>query len=195
MSSYVKYVVMFFTVYVFTQYVVQKLDFEDFIKKPQRSIMDYNNIKFITNNTIEIDEDSLIFFSASDNDIARKLYGGWTSPLTRCDSSSYDSQVSITLGGMVPFNKGDTIDCISWKIAASVCIDIPQLFGELFWYCKESGGFVTKDFGYYCKVEDNQYIYKNNNSTDIIMKNCDSVDVSALSDQCHILVEHRTRYI
>jgi hypothetical protein len=86
------------------------------------------------------------------------LYHGWTSPLSGCATSGYDSTAPTALGGTYPYNAGDSAACRAWKLAATVCTTEPVAYstGNANWSCPVSGGFTDPAFGTYCMVS-NQY--------------------------------------
>jgi hypothetical protein len=203
MLVYIKYVLLLVIIYVVSQSFTIKTNLEEYITISQRYLMEDTQTHIYTNNTIEeyiLTENEItiedyigsdyIFQNSNEKDLiipSCKLYNGWTTNISDCDTSYYNTKVPTILGGDVPFIRGDSIECISWKIAASVCVDTPQLVEDMYWYCEKSGGFANDEFGKYCTVEDHQFIYKNNYYNDIFMKNCEGDDVSALGEQNYVL--------
>ena len=85
------------------------------------------------------------------------LYHGWTSPLAGCSTTGYNTTATTNLGGMYPFNTGDSAACRAWKLAATVCTTEPTAYsGMENWQCPVSGGFTDPVFGTYC-MANNQY--------------------------------------
>lgn len=83
--------------------------------------------------------------------VAAPLYHGWTCPIVGCSTTSYTTTSPTVLGGMYPYNVGDTLGCRAWKLAATVCTTMPTMYsGPDNWQCTSSGGFTDPRFGTYC---------------------------------------------
>ena len=88
------------------------------------------------------------------------LYHGWASPVPGCSTGGFDSTAPTVLGGVFPFFANDSLACVAWKLAATICNASPTLYyspaagsdaGD--WTCPGSGGF-----GSFCTVATTQYI-------------------------------------
>jgi hypothetical protein len=80
-----------------------------------------------------------------------RLYHGWTSPIAGCITAGFNSTTATALGGMYPYNVGDSDACRAWKLAATVCTTEPTMYGDQTnWTCPASGGFTDPMFGTYC---------------------------------------------
>jgi hypothetical protein len=64
------------------------------------------------------------------------------------------------MGGAFPYLAGDSLACVAWKLAATVCTDEPVSYysgtgtGVNSWnfQCTSSGGFTDPTFGTFCSV-------------------------------------------
>ena len=93
------------------------------------------------------------------------LYHGWASPVPGCRTKGFDASAPTALGGSFPFYANDSLACVAWKLAATVCTTLPTLnysaaqgrdAGD--WTCPHSGGFSDScGFGTFCPVT-SQYI-------------------------------------
>ncbi|MEI8256018.1 MAG: MopE-related protein, partial [Deltaproteobacteria bacterium] len=87
------------------------------------------------------------------------LYHGYADPgIAGCVITSYNTTVATNLGGIYPYNAGDSNACRAWKLAATVCTTAPVQYAGTTndWSCPVSGGFTDPAFGTYCLVA-NQY--------------------------------------
>jgi hypothetical protein len=91
-----------------------------------------------------------------------QLYHGWMPPasLTNCSVTGYNAMAATNMGGMYPYNTGDSVQCRAWKLAATVCTTQPVAYGTIGpnnnWNCPMAGGFTDPAFGMFCSVA-NQY--------------------------------------
>ena len=56
------------------------------------------------------------------------LYHGWAPPALlgpNCSSAGYSTQAPTPLGGSFGFNPGDSLACMAWKLAATLCQTAP----------------------------------------------------------------------
>ena len=87
------------------------------------------------------------------------LYQGLASPVPNCTTSGYDIVVPTIDGGSFPHYANDSLACIAWKLAATICVGPPQMYsGVDDWYCDQSGGFSDAVFGTFCPSVGTQYI-------------------------------------
>jgi hypothetical protein len=84
---------------------------------------------------------------------APALYHGWSSPIAGCLTGGYNATAATSLGGVYPYNVGDSPACRAWKLAATVCNSQPTQYVDADnWQCPSSGGFTDPVFGTYCAV-------------------------------------------
>ena len=96
---------------------------------------------------------------------AGTLYHGWMYNGNQdynnyCNTTTYDSTEATASGGVFPYNAGDTIDCKSWKLAATICTSQPSSQPGNNWFCPTSGGFSDQAFGTFCSTNQ-QYVCTN----------------------------------
>jgi len=97
-----------------------------------------------------------------------------------CNTSSYDSTAATASGGVYPYNFGDTIDCKTWKLAATICTTQPaQQPGSMSnYFCPSSGGFTDPTFGTYCATSQ-QYV-------------CNSCTAAMPGSPCYLLCSYNS---
>lgn len=102
------------------------------------------------------------------------LYHGWATPVPGCNTSFYTSTARTADGGSFPFIAGDSLACLAWKLAATVCNARPVTYprgaassatGAGSWNFRcggdrssgGGGGGADALFGPFCRVAD-QYV-------------------------------------
>ena len=97
------------------------------------------------------------------NPTAALLYNGWTAPWADCLTNSYNATHATALGGIFPYNAGDSDRCRAWKLAATVCIAQPTPYlNDRAWTCPASGGFASPAFGTFAASPGTQYVCVHN---------------------------------
>jgi hypothetical protein len=62
--------------------------------------------------------------------INASLYHGWSSPVPDCATGFYDSTQATAVGGVFPYIASDSLACLAWKLAATICTVEPSSYSS-----------------------------------------------------------------